>query len=255
MPTKMPQAGGGDLGLIRPDWAVSPRVKTVVTTRNGGVSLGPYSSFNLALHVADDASAVMKNRAQLRSALHLPQEPGWLQQVHGTRVVELPAVEAVPEADASISRVAGLACVILTADCLPVLLCDEAGTVVAAAHAGWRGLLNGVLENTIAAMGCAPRQICAWLGPAIGPNVFEVGAEVRNAFVQRDARAAAAFRVGMNSEKFIADLYVLAHLRLSSVGVGRVEGGGECTYTAADRYYSYRRESPCGRMASLIWLA
>lgn len=250
----MVQAGDGNLGLIRPDWAVSPRVKAAVTTRSGGISSGPFASFNLALHVTDDASAVMQNRARLRSALHLPQEPGWLQQVHGTRVVELPAAESVPEADASVSRVTGLACVILTADCLPVLLCDEVGTVVAAAHAGWRGLLNGVLENTVAAMACSPTQICAWLGPAIGPDAFEVGAEVRNAFVQQDVRAAAAFRTGQASGKFIADLYALARLRLNGAGVSQVQGGGECTYTAADRYYSYRRESPCGRMASLIWL-
>jgi YfiH family protein len=250
----MPQAGPGDLGLVRPDWAVSPRVKAAVTTRRSGVSVGPHASFNLATHVDDDINAVLQNRALLRSHLQLLQEPGWLRQVHGTRVVELPTLEATAEADASVSRVSGLACVVLTADCLPVLLCDEAGTVVAAAHAGWRGLLNGVLENTVAAMACAPTQIRAWLGPAIGPAVFEVGAEVRNAFLQHDASAASAFVAGRTGGKFFADIYALARLRLRDAGVSRVEGGGECTYTMAERYYSFRREPLCGRMASLIWI-
>lgn len=246
-------ASGADLSLIQPDWPASPRVGAVVTTRKGGVSLGPYSSLNLATHVGDDPAHVAENRARLRQRLRLTQEPGWLQQVHGTQVVELPVIPT-PEADASVSRIAGLACVILTADCLPVLFCDEAGTVVAAAHAGWRGLLNGVLEDTVIAMRCAPAQVRAWLGPAIGPAIFEVGAEVRNAFVERDVNADAAFRNGAATGKFLADLYVLARLRLLRAGVHQIYGGGECTYSSPERYYSYRREARCGRLASLIWL-
>lgn len=211
-----------------------------------------YASFNLAEHVGDDAQAVRKNRALLCDALKLPQAPGWLQQVHGTQVVPLPA-DPVPEADASVSRAAGLACVILTADCLPVLFCDDAGSVVAAAHAGWRGLLKGVLENTLAAMASPPSRIMAWLGPAIGPSAFEVGAEVREVFIEQSMVADAAFRPSA-SGKFMADLYMLARQRLEAAGVHRIYGGGECTYRDAARFYSFRREARCGRMASLIWL-
>lgn len=249
-----PTAGAGDRVLIRPQWTVPANVHSVVTTRSGGVSLGPYGAFNLALHVGDDPMQVARNREQLRQVLQLPQEPGWLQQVHGTRVVELPSTELLPEADASVCRVPGLACVILTADCLPVLFCDDAGTVVAAAHAGWRGLLKGVLENTVSTMGCDPARIRAWLGPAIGPAAFEVGEDVRKVFVAHDARAAAAFHAGAAPGKFMADLYELARLRLRHAGVSQIAGGGDCTYSNSGRYYSFRREPRCGRMASLIWL-
>ena len=247
-----PIAGDGSPGLIGPEWPVPARVRAAVTTRQGGCSLAPFESLNLAEHVGDDLQSVQKNRGRLREALQLPQEPGWLQQVHGTRTVQLP-LRAVPEADASVSRISGLACAILTADCLPVLFCDAAGTVVAAAHAGWRGLLNGVLENTITAMACPSGQILAWLGPAIGPDAFEVGSEVRDAFVRKNASADAAFRAAAPG-KYMADLYALARQRLKAAGVHRIYGGGECTYHDTQRFYSFRREARCGRMASLIWM-
>lgn len=252
MSANKPIAGAGSLPLIQPGWPVPANVRAVVTTREGGCSTGPYASFNLATHVGDEERSVWQNRERLRATLKLPQEPGWLQQVHGTQVVQLPT-PAILEADASVSRQAGLACAILTADCLPVLLCDEAGSVVAAAHAGWRGLLNGVLENTIAAMACSPSQVMAWLGPAIGPGAFEVGGEVRDAFIQKNVNADAAFQPSA-SGKFMADLYALAEQRLKAAGVRRIYGGGECTHRDAQRFYSFRREARCGRMASLIWL-
>lgn len=247
-----PIAGVDPLPLIRPVWPAPPRVRAAMTTRQGGGSAGSYASFNLAEHVGDDPQAVRKNRELLCRGLKLSRPPGWLQQVHGTQVVQLPA-DAVPEADASVSREAGLACAILTADCLPVLFCDAAGSVVAAAHAGWRGLLGGVLENTVAAMARPPGRIMAWLGPAIGSSAFEVGAEVHEAFMQGSMTANAAFRPNA-SGKFMADLYVLAQQRLKTAGVHRIYGGGECTYRDAARFYSFRREARCGRMASLIWL-
>lgn len=254
MPTKSLGAGGTQNRWYTPDWDVPANVRSVVTTRGGDGSVGGYAAFNLARHVGDEAAQVTRNRQQLRKGLALPQEPGWLQQVHGTQVVSLPTAEPVPEADASVCRTSGLACVILTADCLPVLFCDDAGTVVAAAHAGWRGLLNGVLENTVQAMACAPTTIRAWLGPAIGPTAFEVGAEVREAFVRHDAQAHAAFVPSVQAGKYLADLYALARQRLQQAGVGHLSGGGACTYTDAARYYSFRREARCGRMASLVWL-
>lgn len=242
--------------FIVPDWPVPDRVKAIVTTRKGGVSGGAYDSFNLASHVGDDPGGVAANRAALRAIL--PGEPFWLEQVHGTAVVmpETGSGEpAPPAADASCSRQPGAVCVVMTADCLPVLFCDDAGSVVAAAHAGWRGLCAGVLERTVDAMGVAPERLHAWLGPAIGPEAFEVGDEVRTAFLREDAGAAAAFTVGKEQGKWLADLYLLARLRLARAGVVRVFGGGFCTYADAERFYSYRRDRVTGRMASLIWLA
>jgi hypothetical protein len=193
---------------------------------------------------------VAANRASLRR--QLPAEPGWLRQVHSARVVEL-GRESNPEADAAVTRRAGEVCVVLTADCLPVLFCDRAGSVVAAAHAGWRGLANGVLEATVAAMQVPSDDILAWLGAAIGPQAFEVGDEVRQAFVAQHAEAAAAF-VPHAPGKWLADIYRLARIRLNHVGVQAIYGGGRCTYTEADSFYSYRRDGVTGRMASLVWL-
>ena len=237
---------------IVPDWPVPAAVRALSTTRAGGVSLAPYASLNLGAHVGDDPARVAENRARLRRLL--PAEPCWLNQVHGSAVVDAAAVAGLPDADAAFSRKPGAVCVVMTADCLPVLLCDRAGTVVAAAHAGWRGLHGGVVEATVAAMGVAPGELIAWLGPAIGPQAFEVGGEVRAAFVAADGRADAAFRPAAQAGKWLADLYLLARQRLAALGVSAVHGGDCCTVGEADRFFSYRRDGVTGRMASLIWL-
>lgn len=239
--------------LLRPDWPAPARVRAAVTTRAGGISSGPYDSLNLGVHVGDDFNHVLQNRARLRRVLQLSSEPVWLKQVHGTVVARLPATPDVLEADACCASDAGEVCAILTADCLPVLFCDDAGTVVAAAHAGWRGLLAGVLENTVRAMNCPADRVMAWLGPAIGPQAFEVGSEVREAFITRDPMAAQAFVQGRPG-KYFADIFLLARQRLQHCGVGRVYGGECCTVSDPLRFYSYRRDGVTGRMASLIWL-
>lgn len=244
---------------IIPEWpAAAFAVGAVSTTRRGGVSHTPYDDgaggggFNLGLHVGDDALRVAENRARLRAML--PAEPVWLSQVHGAGVVDAAEGQDVPEADASFTSRPGVVCAILTADCLPVLLADSAGAVVAAAHAGWRGLAHGVLQNTVARMRQAGAgDIVAWLGPAIGPERFEVGAEVRAAFVDGDAAAGAAFIAQANG-KYMADIYHLARLALASCGVRAVSGGGHCTVTEASLFYSYRRDGVTGRMASMIWI-
>lgn len=254
MPAKSTRAGGAFLPLLRPDWPAPSRVRACVTTRAGGVSEAPYAALNLGVHVGDDPAHVAANRARLRAALELATEPVWLRQVHGVRVASLPALPDALEADAAVATQAGVVCAILTADCLPVLFCDDAGSVVGAAHAGWRGLLAGVLEHTVQAMQVPPSRVLAWLGPAIGPQAFEVGAEVRDAFVAHDPSAAAAFASSTAPEKYLADLYALARLRLRAGGVGRVYGGALCTHGDRERFYSFRRDGVCGRMASLVWL-
>lgn len=237
--------------MIQPDWPAPPSVRACMTTREGGVSQPPWASFNLGDHVGDNPAHVAANRARLRQTL--PAEPGWLRQVHSARVVEL-GRDANPEADAAFTRARGPVCAVLTADCLPVLFCDRAGSVVAAAHAGWRGLANGVLEATVAAMGVPPGEILAWMGAAIGPQAFEVGEAVREAFVAQHSQAAAAF-VPHAPGKWLADLYALARIRLGSAGVDALYGGGRCTFTEAETFYSYRRDGVTGRMAALVWLA
>ena len=236
--------------MILPDWPAPARVHGLMTVRTGGVSQAPWSSFNLGDHVGDDPTHVAANRASLRR--QLPAEPAWLRQVHSARVVEA-GRDPNPEADASFSRETGQVCAVLTADCLPVLFCDRAGSVVAAAHAGWRGLADGVLEATVAAMQVAPREVMAWMGAAIGPQAFEVGDEVRAAFVTQQPEAAAAF-VPHAPGKWLADIYALARIRLGHAGVEAVYGGGRCTFNETDVFYSYRRDGVTGRMASLIWL-
>lgn len=236
--------------MLEPDWPAPARVRACMTTREGGVSASPWTSFNLGDHVGDDPAHVAANRARLRESL--PGEPGWLRQVHSARVVEL-GRDVDPEADAAFTRTPGQVCAVLTADCLPVLFCDRAGSVVAAAHAGWRGLANGVLEATVASMGVPPGEILAWLGAAIGPQAFEVGDEVRAAFVSRHPAATAAF-VPHAPGKWLADIYALARIRLGSAGVRSIHGGGRCTFTEAETFYSYRRDGVTGRMASLVWL-
>jgi len=239
--------------FILPDWPAPSRVHAVTTTRRGGVSLPPYDTFNLAGHVGDDADAVAANRVRLETALNLPAAPVWLQQVHGTGVVDAAHSANGAEADGAFAGAPAVVCAVLTADCLPVLLCDRAGTRVAALHAGWRGLASGVLEAGVDALGLAPADLLAWLGPAIGPEVFEVGEEVRAAFMAADAAASAAFRPSPTG-RWLADLYRLARLRLAARGVSSVYGGGLCTVSDPDRFYSFRRERDTGRMASLIWL-
>ena len=261
-------AGDNSVDMITPDWTTPANVRALLTTRVGGYSLPPYDSFNLGAHVGDTPAAVARNRAVLSG--RLPAEPIWLSQVHGVDVADAAelatdaAGKPVPVADAIVARVPGRVCVVMTADCLPVLLCDDAGTVVGAAHAGWRGLADGVLEATIARMGVAPGKLRAWLGPAIGPDHFEVGDEVRAAFVRTDPLAAAAFRPvacegaatdgAARASKWWADLFILARQRLLRAGVTHVEGGGVCTYADDRRFYSYRRDGRTGRFASMVWL-
>lgn len=235
---------------LTPQWPAPARVKTCVTTRAGGVSLAPYDSCNLGEHVGDQPPAVHKNRQRLVSLLGC--KPAWLQQVHGVGVVEADPVQVL-EADASWTNKPGIACTVMTADCLPVLFCDRAGTRVAAAHAGWRGLANGVLEATLDKLGVPAEQVLVWLGPAIGPQAFEVGGEVREAFVTQHAQATAAFVPTGNPGKFLADIYQLARIRLAARGVDAVYGGDFCTVNDP-RFFSYRRATQTGRFASLIWL-
>lgn len=228
--------------FLIPDWPAPMNVRALVTTRAHG---------NLADHVDDEKSAVAARRAELRR--HLPGEPVWLSQVHGTRCVEADASTRGIEADASVARAPGVVCAVLTADCLPILLCDEAGRAVGAVHAGWRGLAAGVLEAAVAALAIPGERLLAWLGPAIGPMAFEVGDEVRAAFVTGDPAAADAFIAGRPG-KWGCDLYALARRRLRALGVEHIFGGDFCTFSETGRFYSYRREGATGRMASLIWI-
>jgi YfiH family protein len=233
-----------------PDWPAPAGIKSCVTTRHGGVSVAPYDSFNLGDHVDDDPSAVAANRLRLTSELHI--EAAWLKQVHGVAVAEADPTQVV-EADASWSATPGIACTIMTADCLPALFCNRAGTRVAAAHAGWRGLASGVLEAAAESLQVAPGEILVWLGPAIGQPSFEVGAEVREAFISSHPQTEEAFIPSKNPGRFMADIYALARLRLAACGITAVYGGGFDTVTDP-RFYSYRQSARNGRFASLIWI-
>ncbi len=236
---------------ITPDWPAPKNVHALQTTRNGGFSVTPYDSLNLGDHVGDAPLAVERNRMLLQPLL--PSEPVWLKQMHGTVVADAAQTACWPEADAIVSSRPGAVCVVMTADCLPLLLCDERGGVVGAAHAGWRGLCDGLIESTVRAMNVPPQTLMVWLGPAIGPSAFEVGEEVRTAFTTRQREAAAAFVPGI-SGKWYADIYQLARLRLNALGITRIYGGGLCTYTDSTRFFSYRRNGVTGRMGTLIWL-
>lgn len=236
---------------IVPNWPAPTGVRALITTRAGGASAGPYASLNLGLRTGDDGTTVAANRARLRATL--PQEPKWLRQVHGATVVDADRLTTdLPEADASIARSPGTVCAVLVADCVPVLITNRAGTVVAIAHAGWRGLAGGVIEHTLAAMGGQPGELLAYLGPGIGPRAFEVGPDVRDAFLAHDPEAVAAFAPHAPG-KWLADLFALARGRLRRAGVRRVFGGGMCTYSEPLRFFSYRRDRITGRMAALIW--
>lgn len=242
---------------IVPDWPAPPSVRALSTTRNDGYGAAPYASFNLSDHVGDDPGTVARNRAELHARAALPSAPRWLRQVHGTHVQELdilPSGPAMsPEADAAVTTVRSVVCAVQTADCLPILLCDIAGTRVAAVHAGWRGLANGVVEAALARLNISAERILAWLGPAIGADVFEVGDDVRNAFVNDAAEASRCFRAHA-AGKWHADLVQLARLRLQRAGVARIYGGTWCTFSDAQNFFSYRRDGITGRMATLIWL-
>ena len=265
---------------LQPEWRVSPRVRALVTTRNGGVSEPPYGRWtagaeqagglNLGLHTGDDPVAVVANRARLLSLASA--RAAWLEQVHGNEVVLADDVLAAAangaaptRADASVTTTPGVGCLVMVADCMPVLLCDEAGRAVGAAHAGWRGLASGIIEKTAQRVadlvGTRLENVCAYLGPAIGPGAFEVGADVRDAFMtearadERDLVARAFVDHPSTPGKSLADLYALARVRLARLGIARIEGGGACTVTDRERFYSYRRDRVTGRMAAMIWLA
>jgi hypothetical protein len=236
-----------------PAWPAAARVRGFVTTRNGGASEGAYASLNLGFAAGDDTQRVADNRRRVEQ--HLPGPACWLRQVHGAAVVALDERPLdAPVADGAVTRTPRLPLVVLVADCLPVLLADRAGTVVGIAHAGWRGVAAGVLEATVAAMNCPPREIVAWIGPGIGADAFEVGPDVLDAFVAHDRAAAPAFRP-LRAGKWLADLPALARMRLRDAGVTQASGGTWCTMRDAQRFYSYRRDGPSGRMGAFIWLA
>ena len=250
-----------ELDLIEPDWPAPARVRAAFTLRTGGVSGAPYDSLNVGAHVGDVSTAVEENRRRVRERLRLPREPAWLQQVHGVEVADLDvgapaallAASGPARADAAVTRTPGRVCVIQVADCMPVLFAACDGSAVGAAHAGWRGLAGGVLEETVRHLGVPAAQLVAWLGPTIGQQHFEVGDEVRAAFVSHDPDAASAFELNAR-QRWQCDLYSLARRRLSALGVRSISGGGWCTHADAARFFSYRRDGQCGRMAALIWL-
>lgn len=239
-----------------PQWPAPTGVHVLSTLRGepgaGGASQAPYGCFNLGSHVGDDPLAVAENRRILVREAGLPAEPSWLAQVHGLTVADLDEAGPLSLADAAITRDSGKVCAILTADCLPIVFATDTGDTVAAAHAGWRGLAAGVIEATVRAMGAQPERLIAWLGPAIGPAHFEVGGEVREAFLRTDPRAGNAFKANALG-RYLADLGMLARRRLEGLGINRIYGGGECTYARADRYFSHRRDGVTGRQATLVW--
>lgn len=241
-------------GHIRPGWPAAATVKAAVTVRAAsGASRGEYTDFNLATHVDDDPAAVAANRSQLVEQLQLPEMPRWLEQVHGCEVINLDAAATGRCGDAAVTGCAGRVAAVMTADCLPVLLCNQAGNKVAAAHCGWRGLVAGVLAKTVAAMDEEPGQVLAWLGPGISQGAYEVDATVRNAFLGLDPNHDGCFLENPRG-RWQANLYALARRMLAEQGVGAIYGGGFCTYYDHRRFFSYRRQGACGRMATLIWL-
>lgn len=244
----------GELDFITPDWPAPKHVKALQTLRTGGVSKAPYASLNLGAHVSDDPIAVAKNR-QLLSP-YLPSEPVWVNQVHGVEVIDAAVSSCLQNADASFTNKPNVVCVTMTADCLPVLLCDKKGSVVAAVHAGWRGLCDGVIEAAITKMQVPASEILVWLGPAIGPDAFEVGDDVREQFIAKDNQAALAFKP--LADKWLCNMYLIATQRLNAQGVTEIYGAGVnedfCTYSDEARFFSFRRDNVTGRMATMIWL-
>lgn len=244
----------GEMPGICPDWPAPGNVHAWSTFRTGGVSEAPYDQLNLADHVGDDKHTVSRNRQLLKQSLALPSEPCWLEQVHGIDVIEASTAMENNVADGSFASKPGHVCVVMTADCLPVLLCNKQGTVVAAVHAGWRGLLQGVIPAAVEKLQIQNEHILAWLGPAIGPQSFEVGREVKEAFMNADLNNDAAF-LPSTAGHFFANLYQLAELQLKRLGIKNVYGQKWCTYQDKSHYFSYRRDGVTGRMASLIWLS
>ena len=245
--------GPRPLRPIAPDWPAPSAVHAASSTRTGGASRGPWQTLNLADHVADDGDAVRRNRERLRIELGLPEEPRWLDQRHGPRVVEARAAPSRAPADGIVARESGVVCAVLAADCMPVLLCDRDATVVAALHAGWRGIAAGIVEAGVGAAG-DPGRLMAWLGPAIGPERYEVGPEVRGAILAGDPDAHGAFRPSGAPGRWLADLERLVRRRLARCGVRSVHGGGTCTASDPERFFSHRRDGVTGRMATLVWL-
>ena len=243
-----------EINIIIPDWQVPTHVKALTTTRRGGVSKSPFNSFNLAHHVGDDKESVQTNREILRREWLLPTEPYWLNQTHSIRVLEVTDNLTDKNADASWTEQADMVCCVMTADCLPLLMYQSSPESVAATHAGWRGLLDGIIENTIDSLPGEPHTLKVWLGPAIGPRAFEVGPEVREAFIEHDRNAESCFVDSQNAGKYMADLYQLAIFRLRTCGVKDILGGQFCTFAEDELFYSYRRDGETGRMASMIWL-
>lgn len=237
---------------IIPDWPCPARVRALITTRAGGVSTGAYASMNVGTEVGDSSENVTENRRRLEAVL--PSTPRWLRQVHGTRVIRAEKISDAVEADGSVTTAADTICVVMVADCLPVLLCDRDGRIVAAAHAGWRGLCAGVIENAVEAMCLPGRELLAYLGPAIGPTAFEVGDDVRNAFFEHHPNAVTAFQQH-RKEKWLADLFMLAQQRLHALGITAIYGGTDCTYSDPARFFSHRRDKTSGRHAAMIWLS
>ena len=236
---------------IIPDWPAPRQVRALQTTRLGGGSVVPYDSLNLGSHVGDMPLVVAQNRMLLNTIL--PSEPVWLEQVHGTTVANADKADCRPQADACVARHRMAVCVVMTADCLPVLLCDTEGSVVGAVHAGWKGLAAGVIEATVEAMNVVPQNLMAWLGPTISQDAFEVGDDVRDAFLQVDLQASKAFVSG-DSGKWFADMYLLARMRLNALGINQICGGDCCTYRDVQRFFSYRRDGVTGRMGTFVWI-
>ncbi|MFZ7274442.1 peptidoglycan editing factor PgeF [Avibacterium avium] len=242
------------MDALKPNWAAPANIHAFTTLRQGGVSQAPYDSFNLGDHVGDDKNSVKTNRTLLVEQFHLPQFPLFLNQTHSTRVIRLPYDGNNLDADAVYTNQPNQVCLVMTADCLPVLFTNQQGTEVAAAHAGWRGLCDGVLEQTIQQFQAEPQEIIAWLGPAIGQKSFQVGEEVRQQFIAQDPNAAQAFVPdSIEQGKYLADLYHIARLRLNKLGISQISGGEHCTYLEKTAFFSYRRDKQTGRMASLIW--
>ena len=241
--------------IIMPDWPAPAKVKAASTTRLGGVSRGVFESFNLGDHVGDDLICVENNRQLLQDQLGLTIEPVWLKQIHGNTVIDAAQSLQKTAADAAYAQQENVVCAVMTADCLPILLCDQQATCVAAIHGGWRGLANGIIANTVNYLNtfCEPSDLMAWLGPAIGPDVFEVGDEVRSAFIALDNDNEECFRPSPQG-RWLADIYALAKLQLQHFGIEKIYGGGYCTVNNEECFFSYRRDGQCGRMANLIWL-
>ena len=243
------------MNWLQADWPAPDFIKAGTTLRKGGMSLSPYDSFNLAAHVGDELTVVKKNRAILQQSLNVPNAPLWLEQTHSTQTILLPSEEAIPKADAAYTTEKNIVCAVMTADCLPLLITDRQGSCIAAVHAGWRGLYDGIIEATIKKLPVVPESLLVWLGPAIGANVYEVGKEVYDAFtLSEDADEAKRAFTSVSEEHWLFDIYHMAKLRLNKIGVKQIYGGDRCTLSEEEQFFSYRGDGVTGRMASLIWI-